>query len=56
MAKTEKGKLKYLSRVFGGFSVERKNYVLNLARSLQEIQNNKIDLSRAGEKERRPPK
>ena len=42
MVKTEKNELEYLSGVFNGFSMERKDYVLNLARSLQEIQNYKI--------------
>ena len=53
MAKIKKDTLEYLKKVFKGLSVERKNDILNLARSLQEVQNNKLNLSCAKVSERK---
>ena len=38
----ESGIIEYLSKTFEGLSTERKDYVLNTARSLLEIQDNGI--------------
>jgi len=42
MAETESGNLEYISEVFIGLSAERKDYLLETARSLLNVQDEKI--------------
>ena len=42
MKKTEKENLEYISGVFKGLSAKRKDYILDIARSLLNVQDNNI--------------